>query len=172
MEFVRTLQNRMTEQYSVSLVRCSSTKHFAKSRAVNDVLLDEAYCKMARLTAEAERMAIEKRHLQFMYSKELEEYRVQVRELKEQNVSLSVEHAKEIQSKNSDAAKREADILDAAKREADILRRQMSTHEQSEEKSDGLRREKESLARDVEKLKAEKEHLQKVVKQLLNSSYL
>jgi hypothetical protein len=169
MEFVRTLQNRMTEQFSVSLVRCASTRHFAKS--ANDVL-DEAYCEIARLTAEAERMAIEKRHLQFMHSKELEEYRVQVRELKEQNVSLSVEHAKEIQSKNSDAAKREADILDAAKREADILRRQMSTHEQSEEKSDGLRREKDSLARDVEKLKAEKEHLQKVVKQLLNSSYL
>ena len=159
MEFVRTLQNRMTEQFSVSLVRCASTRHFTKS--ANDVL-DEAYCEIARLTAEAERMAIEKRHLQFMHSKELEEYRVQVRELKEQNVSLSVEHAKEIQSKNSDAAKREADIL----------RRQMSTHEQSEEKSDGLRREKDSLARDVEKLKAEKEHLQKVVKQLLNSSYL
>jgi SMC interacting uncharacterized protein involved in chromosome segregation len=165
MEFVRTLQNRMTEQYSVSLVRCSSTKkHFAKSRAVNDVLLDEAYCKMARLTAEAERIAIEKRHLQFMYSKELEEYRVQVRELTEQNISLSVGHAKEMQQKSLE--------LDAAKREADDLRRQMSTQEQSEAKSDGLRREKISLDRDVEKLKAEKEHLQKVVKQLLNSSYL
>jgi hypothetical protein len=100
MEFVRTLQNRMTEQHSVSLVRCSSTKHFAKFRAVNDVLLDEAYCKMARLTAEAERMAIEKRHLQFMHSKELEEYRVQVSELTEQNVSLSVGHAKEMQLKS------------------------------------------------------------------------
>jgi hypothetical protein len=48
----------------------------------------------------------------------------------------------------------------------------MSTQEQTEAKSDGLRREKNSLARDVEKLKVEKEHLQKVVKQLLNSSYL
>ena len=48
----------------------------------------------------------------------------------------------------------------------------MSTQEQSEAKSDGLRKEKISLDRDVEKLKAEKEHLQKVVKQLLNSSYL
>ena len=161
MEFVRTLQNRMTEQFSVSLVRCASTRHFAKS--ANDVL-DEAYCEIARLTAEAERMAIEKRHLQFMHSKELEEYRVQVRELTEQNISLSVGHAKEMQQKSLE--------LDAAKREADDLRRQMSTQEQSEAKSDGLRKEKISLDRDVEKLKAEKEHLQKVVKQLLNSSYL
>jgi len=162
MEFERsTTQNKKPEQYSVSLVRSSAS---TKASVANDVLLDEAYREIQRLTAEVDHAAVEKAHLQITHSQELEEYRVQVRELRERQLSLTVEHHQELQRQRSE--------LDAAREEADTLRRQLHAQEQIEATSLWLKQQKNELAREVQKLAADKEQLQREKQQLLNSTYL
>lgn len=110
------------------------------------------------LTQEYDRVVNERAQAQSKNLKEVEEYRVQVRQLREQQLTLTSEHARELQQKSS--------ALDAAMLEADALRRQMHNQQQMEAKSALLSREKEALVREKEALINDNQKLEADIAQL------